>query len=77
MASELRAKGREQFLREGVILARSKPHVQRSGQHVGWDVLLDRRGHGPAALAGVLDVADETVERGVFVERDGGEVEQP
>ena len=55
VAAETEAHGRQQLLAEGVRLARAEPGVERGGEHVGGNGLLDGRLDGPAALAGILD----------------------
>src|SRR6516164_2593977 len=52
VAAELAPHRREHFLGERVLLARPEPGVQRRGQHVSRDRLLDRGHDRPAALAG-------------------------
>src|SRR5689334_1831829 len=57
MAAEAEAHGGEQLLAEGVFLARAKAREQRRRQNLGGHGLFDGGFDGPAAFAGVLDVA--------------------
>ena len=77
MAAEAEAHRGQQLLAERVVLARAEAGEQRGGQHVGRHRFLDRRLDGPAALAGIRDMAGEIREVGLLGQRDRGEVEQP
>ena len=77
MAAEALAHCGEHLLGEGVLLARAEAGVERGGERLGRHRLLDRRHHGPAALARILDMAGEARELAVAGERRGGEVEEP
>ena len=69
--------GRKHLLGKPMFLARAKAHVQRRRQHVRRHRFLDRRFDGPAALAGIRDMAGEIRQISVLRQRLGGQVEQP
>ena len=69
MAAEPLAHGREHLLGKGVVLARADAGIERGGEHLGRHRLLDGRLHGPAALAGVLDVARVSRQDHTFAEK--------
>ena len=77
MAAELVPHGREDLLGVGVILPRAEAGVERRGEHVGRDGLLDGGHDGPAALAGVLHDAGVVREAGVLDQGHRREVEEP
>ena len=77
MSAEAEAHGREHLFAERVLLPRTESGVQRRGEHVGGDRLLDRGLDGPAALAGILDKTREVFQLRVFRQCSGAEIEQP
>ena len=72
MAAEAEAHGGQDFLGEGVLLARPEAGEQRRGQHVGRHGFLDRRFHGPAAFPRILDLTRERIQLLVLGQRVGG-----
>ena len=77
MPAELLAHGGQDLFGEGVVLARAEAGVERGGQHLGRDGLLDCRLDRLAALAGILDVTGEFLEVRILGERDRGQIEEP
>ena len=75
--AEAEAHGRENLFAERVLLPRAEAGVERRGQHVRRDRFLDRGLDGPAALAGILDVAGEFLQLRILRQRGGAEIEQP
>ena len=66
VAAEPVAHRGKDLLGEGVLLARAEARIQRGGQHLGRDRLVDGGIDGPAAFAGILDKAGIIVERRDF-----------
>src|SRR3954470_21425 len=62
MAAELVAQRRVHLRRVALLLARREAREERGRDHRRGDALVDRLQHGPAALAGVLDVALDALE---------------
>ena len=64
-------------VRELVVVARGEAREQSGCQNGHGHAGLDGRVHGPAALAGVGNLAEKLSELGVAAERGRGDVEQP
>src|SRR3954451_13399748 len=77
VAAKAGAHCREDFFGKGVLFSRPEARVERGGKNLSRYRLIDRRGGGPAALAGILDKAGVIVERLVLRNRRRGEVQQP
>ncbi len=77
VAAEAVAHRGEDLLRKGVRLPRAEARIERRRQHLGRHRLVHRGVDGPAAFAGVLDMARIAVERAVARQRLRGEIEQP
>src|SRR3954462_15699616 len=77
MPAELVAHRGDRLHRRAVVLAGREPGEQRTGYRRHGHGVVDRRLHGPTALAGVLRVTADLRERRVVVERRDEQVEQP
>src|SRR5215472_744235 len=77
VAAETRAHRRENLFRESMLLARAKTRKQRGCQNFCGNCLVDRRINGPAAFAGILDMAGVAAEGRTLGERRGGQIKQP
>src|SRR6185312_11584371 len=77
MSAEAEAHGREHLLAERMGLARAEAGIERGGEHLRRDGLLDRRLDGPATLAGILHEAGEILQLRILRQRGGAEIEQP
>src|SRR3984893_2066266 len=76
VAAEAEAHGRQHPFPEGVLLPRAEPCIERRGEHVRRDRLLDRGLDGPATLAGILDEAGEILQLRILCQRGGAEMEE-
>ena len=76
VAAEAETHRREHLFSEVVLPPRTESGVKRGRQHVRRDRLLDRGLDGPAALAGILDVAGELQLR-ILHQCGGAEIQQP
>src|SRR5690348_9264870 len=77
MPAELVAQRRDHLRRERFILARDEALQERERDHRRRHVLVYGGLHGPAPLAGVLDVAANLLQRRVFGEGERGQIQQP
>src|SRR5687767_10955655 len=77
VSAELAAQGGYDLHGEGIILAGGEAGEEGACYGVRGYVLFYGFAHGPASLAGVLDVAADAVQLGVFLEGALGELEEP
>src|SRR5437870_5488707 len=77
VTAELLAQRRQDLLGERLLCAGAEARVERGGEHVGRDVLVDRRLDRPSALTGVLHEACVRGELRIRAERDFQQIEEP
>src|SRR6185312_12372559 len=59
VAAEAEPHRRKHLFSEVVLLARTEAGIERRGEYIRRDRLLDRGLDGPATLAGILDITGE------------------
>src|SRR2546427_6206522 len=77
VASKLISKRGVDLGRERLVLARGEPREERECDRRRRYRLVDRLEDGPAALAGVVDVAADLLQTRILVEREHEQVEEP
>src|SRR5579864_3261257 len=77
MPAEAETHRREHLFSEVMLLPRAESGVQRCGEYVCRNRLLDRGLDGPATFAGILDITGESLQLRILRQRRGAQIEQP